>query len=85
MPDSTTEKLFRALVLGGAMLSLSACSTTESNKTEEQAPPAESEQLNCDTICSGEKGRERFCPDPINAIENCCWLMTQLHPCCFTD
>jgi hypothetical protein len=83
MSDSTTQKLFRALVVGGAMLSLTACSTPASQNTESKAPPAKSEQLDCDKICSGGEDRERFCPDETNGgVENCCWLMVQRHPCC---
>ena len=92
MSESTTEKLFRALVMGGAMLSLSACSTTSSNQPETQTPAPQTQPTkapdpqalptNCDEICDGPKGRERVCPDPMIGADNCCWLMGELHPCC---
>ena len=83
MPDSTTEKLFRALVVGGAMLSFTACSTPAQQKTK-AAPASKTEKAdNCDALCSGGQGGELFCPDPSqNGTENCCWLMAQRHPCC---
>lgn len=89
MADSSMEKLFKALVIGGAMLSVSACSTTSPQKPEAKPPAPEAKAPEpaakapgCDEICTGPVGRDRVCPDPESGLENCCWLMARLHPCC---
>ena len=51
---------------------------------EAPTPEAETEEgeLACEEICEGGEGRERVCPDPEVGFDNCCWLMSNPHPCC---
>ncbi|MGB0592210.1 MAG: hypothetical protein ACPGU1_21205 [Myxococcota bacterium] len=88
------EKLYKSLVVSGAMLVSSCATTGDAGKAEPTAPvepspvtaaaPAEAEAaLDCATLCQGE-GRDAACPDPNNGdMSNCCWLMgPEIHPCC---
>jgi hypothetical protein len=78
----TFDKLYKALVIGGAALTLGACggATSTSAAKPAKAKPAKPELASCETICSGE-GREMFCPMPKGG-NNCCWLMSPPHRCC---
>ena len=58
---------------------------TEEASPEETVPEAPfeiNEELACEDVCSGGSGREMICPDPDIGAENCCWLMSNPHPCC---
>jgi hypothetical protein len=33
-------------------------------------------------VCSNMEGSEVICPDPATGGTNCCWLMSEPHPCC---
>tara|TARA_B100000530_G_scaffold252741_1_gene166662 strand:+ start:587 stop:871 length:285 start_codon:yes stop_codon:yes gene_type:complete len=88
------EKLYKSLVVSGALLVSSCATTGDAGKSEASAspepapvtaaaPPEAEAALNCEVVCDGQ-GREATCPDPNNDdISNCCWLMgPELHPCC---
>jgi len=62
------SKLYKALVVGGAMLTV-GCATT----------PAAPKQA-CSEVCKGS-GMRMFCPTPGGSRMNCCWLSNP-HPCC---
>ena len=49
---------------------------------ESETPETEEGELACEEICEGGSGRERVCPDPQVGFDNCCWLMSDPHPCC---
>jgi len=80
------ETLFKVVVVGGSVLAGGCASKTASTSTQQPAvQPTDTTEVavDCDAICTGPEGRERFCPDPSNeGIENCCWLMTRPHECC---
>ena len=89
------DKLYKSLVVSGALLVGSCASTGETRKSDSQpapepapvteAAPAEAEpKLDCAAVCEPKTGAETFCPDPNNkGISNCCWLMVpESHPCC---
>ena len=92
------HKLFNTLVVSGSMLALSACATSpkgqpdpgagsdegtpEPATTAETETPVETDALNCEAVCESLNGRESMCPDPLLGTINCCWLMSEQHPCC---
>ena len=88
------DKLYKSLVVSGALLVSSCATTGDAGKSEVAAPPepapmaavalVEAEPaIDCASVCDGE-GREAVCPDPNNGdASNCCWLMgPEMHPCC---
>ncbi len=92
---TTFDKLYKSLVVSGALLVSSCASTGDKRKADSPPPnepapvteaaPAESEpKLDCAALCEPKTGPETFCPDPNNGdMSNCCWLMVpELHPCC---
>ena len=54
-------------------------SVEEPQSTE---PDIDEGELACEEICDGPPGRGRNCPDPELDLQNCCWLMSNPHPCC---
>lgn len=74
------SKLYSTLVLGGALLA-GGCATPAGGETTGEAASADV-ALNCSEICHGDPDSGVFCPDPVQKVENCCWLMVQRHPCC---
>ena len=90
------DKLYKTLVVGGALLAGACASDRDTRKaeatpTKEPAPvsaPAPAEPAapdqDCAAICSAETDDNKACPDPNNdGAMNCCWLMVpERHPCC---
>ena len=84
------DKLYKSLVVGGAMLATSCAATdTTTRSAPEPAPAAaqaaeapKAEADNCSEVCSNMEGSEVICPDPATGGTNCCWLMSEPHPCC---
>ncbi len=73
------DKLYKALVVGGAALTLGACASTA---PEVKTVPASEKP--CSEVCKGE-GTGRFCPSTEDGLkpDNCCWLMPRpRHRCC---
>ena len=87
-PIIDLRKLYKTLVVGGAMLSLGCTPATKQTGSKEAAKEAAKEQpakTKCSDICRTENTGERFCPDPQTGTENCCWLMSSANqPCCDT-
>lgn len=82
------EKLYKSLVVSGTLL-VGACATPGSAGTAAPSPAPDAERaagqdeaLDCRSLCTGLGDDNAVCPDPTNGAENCCWLMTQRHPCC---
>ena len=73
-------RLYKALVLGGAMLT-TGCATGATETKRAAGPTGEPKAANdCNKICKGS-GMSRFCPTLDGKSANCCWLSNQ-HPCC---
>ena len=75
-------KLYKALVLGGAML-VAGCSTSKPAEPQpSKSPKPQPPKVNCAELCDGT-GRDAFCKHPTTGVRNCCWLaMPGWHPCC---
>ena len=78
---TTFDKLYKSLVVSGALLASSCAGPAELSKVESTPPTLD---LDCAALCSPHTEAERFCPDPNNdGVNNCCWLMLpEQHPCC---
>lgn len=78
------DKLYRSLVVSGAMLVTSCGAPVESTRAEQRPKISEPD---CASLCTGPPGRESFCPDPNNeGVINCCWLMgPEQHACCESE
>ena len=77
------EKLYKALVVGGAALTIGGCASTGASvEAERRVNPTD-----CNSVCTNS-GMAMFCPDPHQAKKNikqmnCCWLMPHpRHACC---
>ena len=81
---TTFDKLYKSLVVSGAMLAGSCAATGDLREAQATQPAAD---LDCAALCSPQTEAERFCPDPNNdGVTNCCWLMVpEQHPCCASD
>ena len=84
----TFDKLYKSLVVGGAMLAGSCAATDGAARTvlepvaaEATEPQADNAQ-SCDAVCETLGGGEVICPDTETGATNCCWLMSKPHPCC---
>ncbi len=83
------EKLFKVIVLGGSVIAGGCAPKTGStppapDTTKAATKATDKDAVDCEKVCSGPEGRERFCPDPNqDGSENCCWLMgPEQHACC---
>ncbi len=90
------KTMFRALVISGSV-SAAGCAGKHANPPSTTAlveKPARSESsasseesveefdaATCMELCSYSDAGT-ICPEPMNDIDNCCWLMLTPHPCC---
>ncbi len=82
------DKLYKSLVVSGTLL-VGACATAGGAGTTGTSPAPDTdpsttqgEAQDCRSVCTGLGDDNAVCPDPNTGAENCCWLMTQRHPCC---
>ena len=84
----TFDKLYKSLVVGGAMLAGSCAATDGATRTMPEPVSAEvtvaqaDDAQRCDDICETLSGGEVNCPDIETGTTNCCWLMSKPHPSC---